>query len=32
MKIKLLDIDAFIKDNNLSPVTNPVFFQTVTNH
>ena len=28
MKIKLLDIDAFIKDNNLSPVTNPVFFQT----
>ena len=28
MKIRLLDVEAFIKDNDLKPVTNPVFFQT----
>ena len=28
MQIKLLDVEAFIKANDLKPVTNPVFFQT----
>ena len=26
LKVELLDIDAFVKDNNLKEITNPIFF------